>query len=311
MIQRVAKVVHGALARGPRSLSRLYFEVVGALSRAFLGMPAHRRVMNSLCGYHHPWPAFDFAPRSVVLGKATEIRLIPHIGEFDQQALFSRRLDYEPAVFAWFEENALQYDLIVEIGANVGIYSVFFDALARRRPAGERPRLVAFEPAPRAFERLQRNLAANEATVETHQVAVGDKSGHQTFYEAEAAGRLTNGSLVRSAVANFSPQVKEIVIEVISAADLERWIKPARHALIKIDVEGYEPQLLAALTPLIERYRPDLMIEVLPGTPEALAGNSALAGYERFLVTDAGLRKEGKFYFSQEYFDWLLRWPRK
>ena len=86
-------IVHGALARGPSLLGRVYFEAVGLLSRAFLGMPGHRRVMNSLCGYHHPWPEFDFAPRSVVLGKTTEIRLIPHIGEFDQQALFSRRLD--------------------------------------------------------------------------------------------------------------------------------------------------------------------------------------------------------------------------
>jgi FkbM family methyltransferase len=214
-------------------------------------------------------------------------------------------------VFAWFEENALQYDLIVEIGANVGIYSVFFDALARRRPAGERPRLVAFEPAPRAFERLQRNLAANGATVETHQVAIGDKSGHQTFYEAESAGRLTNGSLVRSAVESLAPQVKEIVISVISAAELERWIRPARRALIKIDVEGYEPQLLAAMRPLIERYRPDLMIEVLPGTPEALAANGALTGYECFLVTDQGLRKEENLYVSQQHFDWLLRWPRQ
>lgn len=308
MKRRVAHAVHGALARGPRWLGRTYIEVISALSRSLLSMEQHRRVMNSLCGYGHPWPSFEFAPRRVILGKATEVLLTPHLGEFDQQALFSHRLDYEPAVFAWLEEHAMQYDLIVEIGANVGIYSVFFDAMARREPAGERPRLVAFEPAAEAYARLQQNLLANGAEVETHQAAVGDRSGLHVFYEPE--GHLTNGSLVRSAAALFSEQVKESVITMIAASELEEWIRPARRPLLKIDVEGYEPQLLAALGPLIERYRPDLMIEVLPGTPEALGGNGALAGYERFLVTGEGLAKKESFYFSQEHFDWLLRWPR-
>ena len=308
MIKPVAHVVHGALARGPRWLGRAYLEAISPFSRAFLSMEQHRRVMNSLCGYGHPWPAFDFAPRRVVLGRATEVLLTPHLGEFDQQALFSRRLDYEPAVFAWLEEHAMQYDLIIEIGANVGIYSVFFDALARRRSAGERPRLVAFEPAPQAYQRLQRNLAINGAEVEIHQKAVGDRSGQRTFYEPR--DHLTNGSLVRSAAAFHAEQVTETVVTVVAAGELERWLKPARRALLKIDVEGYEPQLLAALGPLIERHRPDLIVEVLPGTPEALAGNASLAGYERFLIAGDGLKKEENFYFSREHFDWLLRWPR-
>jgi len=58
----------------------------------------------------------------VVVGARTKIRLVPHLGEFDEAALWSRRLGYEDAAFLWLESNtADRYDIIVEIGANVGV----------------------------------------------------------------------------------------------------------------------------------------------------------------------------------------------
>jgi hypothetical protein len=42
--------------------------------------------------------------------------------------------------------------------------------------------------------------------------------------------------------------------------------------VVIVDVEGYEPDLLAAFRDIIVRYRPDFLIEVLTGAPEALEG---------------------------------------
>jgi hypothetical protein len=68
----------------------------------------------------------DFGPRFVSLGSDTTVRIIPHIGEFDEEALFAKQLSYEAPVFAWLERNAVTtYDLIIEIGANIGIYIIF------------------------------------------------------------------------------------------------------------------------------------------------------------------------------------------
>jgi hypothetical protein len=55
-----------------------------------------------------------------------------------------------------------RYDLVIEIGANVGIYSVFFDTLIKSgRPSCQLKQVVSLEA---AFEpcRLLDNLRANE-----------------------------------------------------------------------------------------------------------------------------------------------------
>ena len=70
------------------------------------------------------WPEIAFAARSALVSVRTEIRLIPHLGEFDQVVSFKKRLDYETPVFCWLERNAVDYDLVIEIGANIGVYSV-------------------------------------------------------------------------------------------------------------------------------------------------------------------------------------------
>jgi len=309
MIKRSAQLLHERLSRTPRPLAQAYLSMLSAVSRRLLPRSIARRVHNSICGYGYSWPRMDFAARSVILGEATRVALVPHLGEFDDQALFTSRLEYETEVFAWLEHNAAQtYDLIVEIGANVGIYTVFLDALFRRSPPGGTPRIVSFEPSPEAYRRLVENLRANDARfVAAYHAAVGVASGLQPFFEPQ--GHLTNGSLLREFSEIFSPSIAENMVVVLAASELDRWLGSSKKALIKIDVEGFEPALLAALKPLIERYRPDLLIEVLPFTLDALNGSAALAGYGRFLVTSRGLEQAPTLFVSEHHRDWLLRWP--
>ena len=300
-----AAALHRRLTSAPHWLIRTYVLILSAISRNLLSHRNQQRVRNAMARL--PWPPLAFAPRSIVLGHSVEVRLVPHLGEFDEHALYSRHIDYERAVFRWLEPQASQYDLIVEIGANVGIYTVFFDTLRRRRPEREQL-IVSFEPSPEAYRRLQRNLRINGVTTKAVPAAVGTEAGQRVFYEP--AGRLTNGSLVRAFPAYFTEAINETVVEVVAARDLEQWLAPARKALIKLDVEGFEPELLAALAPLLEKYRPDLLIEVMPSTAEALEANATLARYDRSLITAEGLRPEKAFYFAPPYFDWFLTWSR-
>lgn len=142
------------------------------------------------------WPQIAFRPRSVVVGARTKIVLTPHVGEFDWAALFSKRLDYERSVFCWLEQNANErYDIVIEIGANVGIYSVFFDTLISSRPGSRLRKVIVFEPSLEPYTRLVENLKANKATfVLPFRAAVADATGFRTFYEPK--DHLTNGSFV-------------------------------------------------------------------------------------------------------------------
>src|SRR5262249_13282893 len=154
------------------------------------------------------WPQIGFAPHSVVVGTHTEIKLIPHLGEFDQAALFNKRLDYETPVFCWLEQNAVAYDLVIEIGANIGVYSVFLDALIKSRPDARLKRVIAFEPALEPFGRFLENLRVNQARfVVPFRAAVANGTAFRSFFEQK--DHLTNGSLVSQLAGIFSPVVRE------------------------------------------------------------------------------------------------------
>lgn len=319
MIKRLATVVHDLLARGPRLPALAYMTLLSLVSRNLLPVSLARRVHNSIRGRTHGrrWPAMDFAPRRVRMGAGTEVALVPHLDGFDGEALFCRQFDYDVSLVRWLEDNvASTYDLVIEVGANVGIHTVFLDALFRRAAAapvtgaapGPRPRIVSFEPSQEAYTRLLANLAANDAQfVRAYQAAIGSAGGLRAFFEP--TGHLTNGSFLRAFSEFFSDDVVESVVVVLAASELERWLAPARRALIKIDVEGFEPELLTALAPLIERFHPDLIVEVLPFALDALNKSPALAGYQRSLIATGGLEDAASFHASRDHFDWLLRWP--
>ena len=57
----------------------------------------------------------NFSAREVTVGSASKIKLAPHLGEFDEAALFTKRLEYENASFKLLEANVPNnYDLVIE-----------------------------------------------------------------------------------------------------------------------------------------------------------------------------------------------------
>lgn len=288
-------------------VSRLYIAVLSMLCRHVLAdnMARHIEFLVAFSGVR--WPKLTFAARSILAGRGTTIKLIPHLGEFDQTALFRRRLDYEAGVFDWLEREAAdQYDGVVEIGANVGVYSVFFDALIKSRPGCRLQTVAAFEPSLEAFQRLLANLLVNDATlVLPFRAAVAETSGFRHL--CEPRDHLTNGSFVEEFARMFSVEVEKRIVAVHGVADLEFFFRSYPKLLVKIDVEGYEPALLGAFQDLITRYRPDLIIEVLAGTPAAIEVLPWIATYERYLLAPTGLQFHPELMANAQCRDWLLR----
>lgn len=298
VIKRAAAAVHSRLASGPQSISMGYISTMSLLARNVLPKSVSRRLRNSICACS--WPDLSFTAKPVILGVRTRVAIIPHIGEPDGDALFTRRLDYEAPVFAWLEQNAGQlYDLVVEIGANAGLYSVFFHALGIKK-------IIAFEPSAEAYRRSAANLAANNATsVQAINAAVGLESGTRAFFEP--AGHLTNGSFHRDFAGYFSDRVVETTVAVVGPDELRTHLEQSSKALIKIDTEGAEAEIVCALAPLLRKHRPDVLIEVLPETAQALENGGALDGYSRALITAAGLIDQPSFFDGCHARDWLLR----
>jgi FkbM family methyltransferase len=302
-MKRLIAIWHKIIAYAPSSVGRSYLLVLSWMCRQFMHDKLASKVRNSVASAN--WPQMELPPRSVRVGNETYIKLIPHIGEFDGDALFYKTMPYEHPVFAWLEhECAERYDMVIEIGANVGIYTTFLGKLI---DSGVLKRVIAFEPAPKAYGRLIDNLKANDllGNPVTFPAAVADKTGWLSFYEPSS--HLTNGSLDPRFAAYFSETVNEIMVPAVDAAFLEALVLDGERVLMKIDVEGYEPQLLASLSGFIEKHKPDLIVEVLQetecGISEWLEGQS----YNPKLFTKDGLR-ELSFCAHQDGRDWFFEY---
>lgn len=120
----------------------------------------------------------------------------------------------------------------VDIGANVGIYSVLASRLV-----GDGGKIYAFEPEPRNFELLKENLVLNGiSNVHLANLAVGNNNEVMALQIA----RNSIGShslLARKDVEN------EVLVNVVRLDDWFDCSFPPIDVL-KIDVEGYEPFVL-------------------------------------------------------------------
>jgi FkbM family methyltransferase len=302
-LHRIGRALHEALARRP-TIAGAYLRAAGAVMRRLPdGSALKRRALNNLQSV--AWPDVEHAPRRVRLGAATDVLLTPHLGEFDAEALFTTSLGYEREVFALLEPLLERYDAVVEIGANVGVFTLFFaKMLARRTTPG---RVFAFEPSGEAFFRLRQNLRLNAVeNVDAFNVAVGGATGFAKFFEPR--GHLTNGSLHRDFAAYFSDEVVGHDVLVVDGALVASLVAPFPRLLLKIDVEGAESTVLASLEPLIRARRPDILLEVLPTYERALDALPVVDElYDRFSVTARGAEYRERFVGSSDHRDYLLR----
>ena len=136
---------------------------------------------------------------------------------------------WEPRAIELFREQVRPGDVVFDIGARLGAYSLLASRLAG--PAG---RVYAFEPDPVARRVLSRNIAANRAsnvTVVPH--AVNARPGSVRL----RAPRLGTGSTV------VTDQSGDLEVEAVSLVSFchEHSLAPA---VIKVDVEGGEARVL-------------------------------------------------------------------
>ena len=119
-------------------------------------------------------------------------------------------------------------DLFVDIGANVGAYTLLAAGVAGAKA-------IAFEPSPSTFGYLQQNVRLNgiESRVRALNLAAGSKEG---------VLELTEGLGTENYVVRSNDRVPKTQVKV---ATLDRVIGSDQPALIKIDVEGFETEALA------------------------------------------------------------------
>lgn len=135
-------------------------------------------------------------------------------------------------------------DLFVDVGANAGTYSVLAGRVSGAR-------VIAFEPIAETADRFDANMRLNQIAESTvlHRTGVGAALGVLRF----TADRDTINHVIDSANDGIEVQVET----------LDNILANESPTLIKVDVEGYEPDVLAgANKTLLKKSLLALIIEI-------------------------------------------------
>lgn len=147
--------------------------------------------------------------------------------------------------FGRFAQKELRAgDTFVDIGANIGFYSLF----AAQR-VGRTGRVIAFEPEPRTFESLERSIQENGfAWATPHNMALSDREGTLPFHF------VTDGS-AHSLVSETPERSKRYAGQVdVRVATLDGLaLDLSRIDLVKIDVEGEEPRTVRGMLETLKK----------------------------------------------------------
>jgi FkbM family methyltransferase len=166
---------------------------------------------------------------------------------------------YQPEVRHALRKLLSPGDVFVDVGANIGYVSALaLDAV------GTGGLVCALEPVPTYCARLRRLADLNpEYQVEITQAAASDRQGTGVM-ELMRDGNIGINSLVPGFVDSTAVR-QRIEVELISLAEL--LLRQGRSvAMVKIDVEGYEPAVLRSLIDFTRRSgnKPAILCEISP-----------------------------------------------
>ena len=200
---------------------------------------------------------------------------------------------FEPGLRRIFRHLITQSHTFLDIGANIGYYSVLAAAL------NPTVTVHSFEPLPAPFKYLQKNLQANGAQwVTPHRIALSNVSGPTTFFYSLnpkfpfVEDQLTSTGSLDKEQANRTSNLKEADVEQITLDAFAEQHGITGIDLIKLDTEATEHFVMDGAKQTIDNHRPIILCEVLPGRVEReIQQRMSGRGYLQFKITHEGLKE--------------------
>jgi FkbM family methyltransferase len=193
------------------------------------------------------WRRFVRRPITVNFWNGLRVRVHPDL-PYSWTAIYFGLAEYDDMMFT------LRYlrpgDAFLDVGANIGFYSLLASSVNAGAP------VVAFEPHPVTSRRLRENAGINSlSNIRVREVALGSATGSAMLTsdlgERNRIETGANGRSVQVSVVTLDGELTELSID------------PASVALVKIDTEGFEANVLAGARSLLDaRPGPVWMVEL-------------------------------------------------
>jgi FkbM family methyltransferase len=199
--------------------------------------------------------------------------------------------DYDTPLIRFItEQMRAREGAYLDIGTNLGVVA----ASVAQRLEGRNP-VVAFEPIPLTAARAAATFALNGLTsVRLYQAAVGDQEGEITFYDAPGCSEAASAHRTKQGIPISWVEIR------VSCRTLDGLARDGafdRVGLMKVDVEGHEPNVLRGAAELIARDHPPILYEynhdiaahVGWHNPDIAALLTGMAPYRFYLLQDSAL----------------------
>lgn len=238
-----------------------------------------------------------------LLEKATGFYTMPDDPFWFRLELLARR--HEPETMIQLDRLVQPGMIMLDVGAHVGYYACRY-----AKVVGGHGRIFAFEPHPRTFNMLSRNvkarpnvqpvpvaLAESEGTAELHDYLIMSASGSLHYDEAMAAlqqAQVHDGDVAPRIGQTFTPQT--FTVRTLPGDQFLAGQGVTRVDIIKMDIEGAEVGALRGLSQTIAR-SPELklVMEYNPAAlkafghePEAALAEVLALGFDRVEAIEAG-----------------------
>ena len=157
---------------------------------------------------------------------------------------------FEPHMLSLFDVFVDKNDIVADIGANIGLTSIWFSNHAKN--------VYSFEPSTSTYQILQKNLNSASATnVAAINIGIGSKEENLTitFPKKFRAGAYISQESLPS---------QEVVCEKIQVSTLDKFFKDKKEkpSFLKIDVEGYENKVVEGALNLLQLCKPIVVMEM-------------------------------------------------
>jgi FkbM family methyltransferase len=159
---------------------------------------------------------------------------------------------FEPDEINLVKQHIKQGDVVIDIGANIGYYTLLFAKLV-----GDTGQVIAFEPDPENFALLHKNVALNQYhNVTLVQKAVSTENSHAQLFlcdENKGMHRLYDSVCCQSSIEVETVCLDDYLPKLVKKVDF-----------VKIDIEGAEYNALQGMQHILRQYQPKLLTEFSP-----------------------------------------------
>jgi FkbM family methyltransferase len=180
---------------------------------------------------------------------------------YKNEVLVNLKKSFEYSTLELFSTILKPGHVIIDVGANSGLYSIFYSKLV-----GEQGQVYAFEPGKDTYSMLQENLKLNNCrNVLTYNFALSNKEskvelvsfGHKDL-------KLPSGDSFKY-IKEITPDnigADRIIMDAFRLDDLEEFNTISKIDFIKIDVEGAELLVLQGSINTILKHKPIIIFEL-------------------------------------------------